>query len=252
MRKEDLAREVFGRRASYYTTSAAHTDSQVLRRVVELAVPAAGGLILDVATGTGHTALALAPHAAQVVGVDLTPEMLGEARQLQRQRGLGNVSWALADAHRLPFANDLFGALTCRRAPHHFSDIRQTLAEMARVLAPGGRLVVDDRSVPEDEAADACMNALDLWHDPSHVRNYRPSAWESLLDEAGLRVERLEPYIRHRPLSALTAGASPEGVAAIERAVAGMPESLRAAFSLVEIDGEPHLNHWYVLAAARK
>ena len=65
---EEAARRIFGERASRYTTSATHTDPQVLGRVVELSRPEASWRALDVGTGTGHTAFAVAPHVARVVG----------------------------------------------------------------------------------------------------------------------------------------------------------------------------------------
>jgi ubiquinone/menaquinone biosynthesis C-methylase UbiE len=71
---EQKAKEVFGERAAFYTTSPAHTDAQVLARVVELAGPHSNWSVLDIATGTGHTAFALSPHVASVIGIDLTPE----------------------------------------------------------------------------------------------------------------------------------------------------------------------------------
>ncbi|HKZ85688.1 MAG TPA: hypothetical protein VJ793_18785 [Anaerolineae bacterium] len=63
-------RQVFGQRAAIYASSAAHKDKAVLDRVVELARPWPDALILDVATGTGHTALALAPHVRWVIATE--------------------------------------------------------------------------------------------------------------------------------------------------------------------------------------
>ena len=82
------ARQVFARRAAFYATSAAHTDKAVLDRVVELAQPWPGAVVLDVATGTGHTAFALAPQVRRVVGTDVTPEMLEQGRMLKAERGM--------------------------------------------------------------------------------------------------------------------------------------------------------------------
>ena len=69
-------RSQFGAAASAYTTSAGHSDPILLRRVVELAQPRPSDRALDIATGAGHTALALAPHVAEVVAFDLTQQML--------------------------------------------------------------------------------------------------------------------------------------------------------------------------------
>jgi SAM-dependent methyltransferase len=213
----------------------------VLRRVVELALPQPAWRALDVGTGTGNTAFALAPAVAWVVGIDLTPEMLSQGERLRKERGFGNVNFEVGDVHRLPY-----------RAAHHFSDIGAALAEMRRVLRPGGRLVIDDRSVPEDDRVDRLMQELDTLHDPSHVRQYRPSEWRALLDGAGFSVETVEPYTQHRPLTSLTDGVGEAAQARIAAILDGLDAATRAAIDLREVDGELHSTHWYVLLSARR
>jgi ubiquinone/menaquinone biosynthesis C-methylase UbiE len=249
---EDKARRVFGERAASYTKSPAHTDPQVLARVVELARPQKDWAALDIATGSGHTAFALASHVASVVGMDITMEMLREAENLKAERSVENVVFRNGDVHRLPFADGVFQLVTCRRAAHHFSNIALALQEIRRVLAPAGRVVIDDRSVPEDDFIDQCMNLLDTYHDESHVREYRPSEWRRMLEDAGFLVETVETYTRHRPLSSLTEGVSEENVRKIHEVLGGLNAAQREAFDLVEKDGELHLNHWFALVAALK
>ena len=99
---EERARAIFGERADLYTTSAAHTDREILGRLVEIADPKVVWRVLDIGTGTGHTALAFARHVREVVGLDLTEEMLHEARKLAQERGVDNVTFHAADVHRLP------------------------------------------------------------------------------------------------------------------------------------------------------
>ena len=249
---ENEARRIFGERAAYYTTSAAHTDPEVLARMVALAAPEPEWIALDIATGTGHTAFALAGHVRMVVGTDLTPEMLREAKTLRAAKRIANVAFTLADVHGLPFPSAAFQLITCRRAAHHFSQIQRALAEMGRVLRAGGRLVIDDRSVPEDEFVDACMNELDRYHDGSHVRQYRASEWRDLLETHGFAVEVLECHVKHRPLSAFTEGVSPENVGRIHAVLDRLTAAQRDALQLRDVHGEPHLNHWYVRIAAVK
>lgn len=247
---EQRAREIFGQRASFYSSSQAHTDPQVLARVVALTQPQKHHAVLDIGTGTGHTAFALASRVANVTGIDLTPEMLSEAEGLRAARGHSNVRFCVADIHRLPHPDGAFPRVTCRRAAHHFSDIEQAVAEMARVLAPGGRLVIDDRSVPDDDFVDACMNDLDRLHDPSHVRQYRPGEWCRLLEGAGLVVDTVSPYTQHRPLSSLTRDVPAANVRRIHERLAGLDDAQRRKLNLTQVDGQHYSNHWYVLVSA--
>ena len=121
---EERAREIFTDRAEDYVTSAAHTDSLVLSRMVELAQPQPDWRVLDVATGTGHTAFAFAPYVAEIIGIDLTPQMLAEAEKLAASKEITNVRFAVANIHELPFDDEIFddeqfdsGDLPPRRAP---------------------------------------------------------------------------------------------------------------------------------------
>ncbi|MEZ4769170.1 MAG: methyltransferase domain-containing protein [Caldilineales bacterium] len=254
---EDRARAVFAARADLYVTSTAHTDPQVLGRLVEIAQPQPNWRVLDVATGTGHTAFAFGPYVASVVAIDLTPEMLVRAQRLAEDAGVSNVRFKLGDIHELPFDDetfddDVYDLVTCRRAAHHFSDIQEAIDEMVRMLKPGGMLLIDDRSVPEDEFVDSVMNRLDWLHDDSHVRQYRPGEWQEMLEAAGCAVLVSEQYVKHRPLSSLTDHVSPENVGQIHGILRSLSPAQRQKLALVEIDGEQYSNHWYITLAARK
>jgi len=250
---EERAKAIFGARADLYTTSAAHADRDVLDRMCKIADPKPDWRVLDVGTGTGHTALAFARHVHDVVGLDLTEQMLREARKLASQRNVDNVTFETADVHQLPHdLDEAFDLVTCRRAAHHFSDIGRALAGMARMLHPNGLLLIDDRSVPEDDWIDETMHRLDCLHDPSHVRQYRVSRWIELLETAGLSVETVEPYTKHRPVTSLTDRVAPESAAEIHAILGGLSLEERAKLRLEVIDGEDHLTHWYVMISGRK
>jgi len=123
----------FGAAAEAYGTSLVHADTSALQRVVELASPKPGDAALDLATGAGHTALALAPRVARVIAYDLTREMLLETRRNAAARGLANVHTQQGPAEKLPFRDASFDIVTVRQAPHHFADVRSAIREMARV-----------------------------------------------------------------------------------------------------------------------
>jgi ubiquinone/menaquinone biosynthesis C-methylase UbiE len=183
---KELARVTFGRMAERYRTSADHTDVEDLDLLFSGLELSAGDRVLDVATGGGHTAAALAGRVARVVASDLTPKMLSEARKLVAARGAGNIVFCAADAEALPFADGAFDRVTCRIAPHHFPDVRAALREMVRVTRGGGRIGIIDSIVPGEPALDAYLNGIEKVRDPSHVRSYRVEEWLEFLADAGL------------------------------------------------------------------
>ncbi len=183
----------FGRAAQAYVTSTPHSNPASLARVVELAQPQPTWRVLDIATGGGHTALALAPWVAQVVALDITLEMLQAARRHITHQGLTNVVFTSGDAQQLPLAAGRFDLVTCRIAPHHFTDIPAFLDETARVLQPAGRLVLVDNIVTPQAAT--YVNAFERLRDPSHVRCLTQEEWAQELFAAGLELVYWEPAV---------------------------------------------------------
>jgi len=234
----------FGAAAQAYTTSAGHGDPLMLARVVEFARPQPGDYALDIATGAGHTAIAMAPHVASVVAYDLTPQMLKETARNAAARGLHNLTTCQGAAESLPFADASFDIVTVRQAPHHFADIRRAVTEMARVVRPGGRVIVVDSMSPESDELDRQYNHIEKLRDPSHVRNYRPSEWRAMITEAGLTIHQvvLDYYTENgRPMdfAAWTTRMKtpPDAVAELERLFRGASPELVAALR-IEIAGE--------------
>jgi SAM-dependent methyltransferase len=169
-----------------------HRDPTALQKVVALANPKPRDVALDIATGAGHVALALAPHLTKVIAYDMTQPMLDEAARNADARGLTNVVTQKGTAENLLFADSTFDIVTVRHAPHHFSDVKLAVLEMARVAKVGGRVVIVDSYSPEDASLDRQWNEIEKLRDRSHVRNYRRSDWLVMLAGAGLRVTHEE------------------------------------------------------------
>ncbi len=155
--------------------------------LVEEAALTGAERVLDLGTAAGHAALALAPGAALVVGLDPAPAMLREARRLATARGVGNLALTVAFADPLPYRDGAFDVVTCRLAAHHFPDLPGALYEVERVLRPGGRLIVVDTIAPEDDALDEFINEVEAIRDPSHAHDYRLSEWAEAVSGFGLR-----------------------------------------------------------------
>lgn len=192
MEKKEQIREFFGKHAAAYTVSPGHRRGPDLDLLISLLAPTGAESLLDVACATGNTALALAPLVRQVTGLDITPQMEAEFQAQAQARGVTNATFVLGDVEQMPFPDASFDLVTCRRAAHHFPNIFQAVAEMARVLKPGGKVGVVDMTVPEEPAAARLSNALETARDSSHSRALSPTEWRQALKKAGLRVTHLE------------------------------------------------------------
>lgn len=184
-------RDQFGANARFYITHETHAKGASLVRLLETLPLNDRWRVLDVATGTGHTALTLAPHVAHVTATDITPEMLDIAREQAADRNLTNMDVEEAQAEVLAYPDGHFDCVTCRIAPHHFSDIPQFLTRAFRILAPGGYLAIVDNVVPAGQAG-AYVNAFEKLRDPSHGACLSDIRWRELLREAGFEIAHHE------------------------------------------------------------
>jgi SAM-dependent methyltransferase len=123
--------------------------------------------VLDVACGPGLVACAFAAVARQVTGIDLTPAMIEQAKNLQAQKGLTNMNWQVGDVLPLPYADGSFSLVITRYSFHHFLDPQAVLREMVRVCAPPGTIMVVDVVLPAEKVA--AYNRMEKLRDNSHT-----------------------------------------------------------------------------------
>jgi len=166
--------DVWSERAAAFRESASHREGPDLDLLVEWCEPGHAVSVLDVATGGGHVARRLRAEGCTVVSVDPAPGMEPDV---------------IAPAEALPFEDWSFDVVTCRIAAHHFTDVRQAVAEMARVTR---RLVVIEDNVFVDER----VEEAERLRDPTHVRCYSEDEWMQLLTGAGLEVGRVRRFER--------------------------------------------------------
>ena len=220
--------------AAEYARAPLFATGDDLAWLVEAAALGGHERVLDLGTAAGHTALALAPGAGLVVGLDPAPAMLRQAQRLAGERGAANLGWVLAPADPLPFDAGSLDLVTCRLAAHHFPDLPGTLYEVERVLKPGGRLVVVDTIAPEDDALDEFINEVEITRDPSHAHDYRLSEWADALHGFGLRYELLRQWALPLDFVTWTArvGAPLAAVARLETLFDNAPPTAIEAFRI--------------------
>ncbi len=188
---QSLIRDQFTRQATPFSTAAPIADQGALRLIVEAAAAGPADTVLDVACGGGIVVCGFAPHVRHATGIDMTPAMLERARALAAEKGVANVSWQEGDVAHLPYPDGAFTIVVTRFAVHHFPDPAAVFAEMVRVCAPGGRVVVVDTCASPDPAKATEFNRLELLRDPSHVRALPLAELKGLYAAAGLGEPRV-------------------------------------------------------------
>ena len=188
----ELILDQFTRQAGPFADAAAIRNEEALSRIVAAAGAGPEDTVLDVACGPGLLVCAFARVVCHATGIDLTPAMLEQARKVQRDQGIDNVTWRQGDVLPLPYADAAFSIVSTRFAFHHFLDPLAVLRQMRRVAKPGGRVVVAD-SAPAADKADA-FNAMEKLRDPSHVRAMTPEELRDLFVRSGLGEPRFEMY----------------------------------------------------------
>jgi len=169
--------DLWSERADAYVESDTHREGRDLDLLVSWAE---GKTALDVATGGGHVARRLRERGFEVTTLDPAPGMRADV---------------LAPAEHIPFADGSFDTVATRIAPHHFTDIRAAIAEIARVAQ---RVVlVEDTLYDSEEVEEA-----ERLHDPTHVRSYSEQEWRSFFEEVGLTVEMVELQPKRRDFAA--------------------------------------------------
>ena len=190
-------------------------DQRWRRTVVRIAGIAPGQRVLDVCAGTGDLALLSAQRQAgqgTVIGADFTRDMLLRAQHKQRHRNLA-VTWFQADAEALPFASDSFDRVLIGFSTRNLSHLDVGIAEMVRVLKPGGRLLVLETGYPANPILRAGYQAFlftvaraigfaltgQLWPFTYLARSVRQFLTPEQFAE---RLRRARAQVQHLPLSA--------------------------------------------------
>ncbi|MHB0915055.1 MAG: class I SAM-dependent methyltransferase [Thermoleophilia bacterium] len=163
-------RDEFGRLARFYDLGLrlvfplAGGEKAFREQIIAAAEVAYGQRVLDVNCGTGTLAMLMFPRAGlgNVTGIDLSPQMISMAR---KKAGGGEAQFFEANAEKLPFADRSFDRVTMSLAFHEMNreGRRNALAEIRRVLVPGGRLVIADLRHPDSLFTRFAMRILRLW-----------------------------------------------------------------------------------------
>jgi ubiquinone/menaquinone biosynthesis C-methylase UbiE len=180
-------------------------------RVRAFVLPRGDERALDVGTGAGALALALAPLVREVVGVDPVPELLALARE--RARAFPNVELVEGDGTALPFPAASFDLAATIRMLHHVARPELVLAELTRVTRLGGHVLVVDQLGDIDPLVALEIDRFERARDPSHTRLLPEIDLRQLFEANGLALLRERYDDERRELGAYLDLAGCEGPA---------------------------------------
>jgi ubiquinone/menaquinone biosynthesis C-methylase UbiE len=180
-------------------------------RVRTFVIPRGDERALDVGTGAGALALALAPLVREVIGVDPVPELLALARE--RAAAFGNVELVEGDGTALPFADASFDLAATLRTLHHLPRPELVISELTRVTRLGGRILVVDQLGSVDPLEALAVDRFERARDPTHTRLLPEIDLRHLFEANGLVLLRERYDDERRELGAYLDLAGCEGPA---------------------------------------
>jgi ubiquinone/menaquinone biosynthesis C-methylase UbiE len=208
---QDATRERFARTAERVAELQDARAASLEKDILRFVAPSGDERALDSGTGSGALAFALAPHVREVVGVDIVPELLEQARK--RAERFPHVTFIEGDATKLPLDYASFDLTGTLRTLHHIARPELAMAELVRVTRPGGRLLVIDQIAPVDPLAAFELNRFERARDPSHTRALADIDLRHLFESNGLVLIRAEYEREPRDLDAYLDLAACEGEA---------------------------------------
>jgi SAM-dependent methyltransferase len=187
---EDSVRAEFTHQSSSFGTAAALTSIETLGVLAELVPEDPEAEWVDLACGPGVVTRAIASRVGSVHGIDLTPAMVEEAERRARAEGVGNVEFGVGEATATGLPGASFDGAITRLSLHHIPGPARVVAEMARLVRPGGWVLVSDIVTDRDGDAAAWREEIERLRDPSHWACVTPERLRLMGEVAGLELEQ--------------------------------------------------------------
>lgn len=182
--------EQFSKQAVPFTKIKGHYDS--VDTIISMCEIKSNHRVLDIACGTGIVSCEFAKHTKEVIGLDITEEMLNQAKKLQKEKNLNNISFKNSNVEILPFEDNSFDIVFTRYSFHHFLDTQKVFDEMLRVCKKDGKIVIVD--VALEQSVSLAYNQMEKLRDPSHTKALTFQEFSNLFDNPKLKNHKESSY----------------------------------------------------------
>ena len=182
--------EQFSKQAVPFTQIKGHYDS--VDTIISMSKVSKDDEVLDIACGTGIVTCTFAKYAKNVIGLDITQDMITQATKLQNEKKLENIKFDLADVETLPFKDSTFDIVFTRYSFHHFLDTKKVFDEMIRVCKPNGKVIVVD--VALENRYSKAYNYMEKLRDPSHTKALTFKEFDELFSSKYLTSHKKSSY----------------------------------------------------------
>lgn len=182
--------EQFSKQAVPFTKIQGHYSG--VDSIIKMSGASKQDRVLDIACGTGIVTCEFAKVVKEVVGLDITQEMLEQSRKKQDEENLINIRFEICDVEALPYNDESFDIVFTRYSFHHFLDVKKVFDEMIRVCKKGGKIIVVDVAV--NEQSQKAFNEMERLRDPSHTKALTKEEFERLFANERLTKRQISGY----------------------------------------------------------
>jgi ubiquinone/menaquinone biosynthesis C-methylase UbiE len=238
----------FSKQASAYTSIVSHRDA--LEELIAITSASKDDNVLDIACGSGIVSCEFAKHVNHVTGIDITKEMINEAKKLQAKFQLENMNWEIGEVTSLPYPDNHFSIVVSRFGFHHFLNPQLVFAEMIRVCKPNGIVMVVDVAL-SDEKTDA-YNKMEKNRDSSHVKALSLREFEMLFEKSGLTSCKKSSYTMKIELEEQLQASFPTNIITLRNMILEDVGIDKLGVNATEIDGKVFLHYPIHIFLGRK
>tara|TARA_B110001454_G_scaffold37180_1_gene36690 strand:- start:1281 stop:2063 length:783 start_codon:yes stop_codon:yes gene_type:complete len=179
----------FNNNAEHYVNSVTHSSGESLIQIKNWVSKLKNlNIAIDLATGPGFTAFEISKFSKHVIAADISYKMIDQAKKIASERKITNITFEEIDAMNISYEDNYFDLVSCRTAPHHFSNINKFLEEVRRTLKDEGYFILADTSTSTNKESRIWQQKVEKIRDKSHIESLDVYSWSKKIESFGFNI----------------------------------------------------------------